>query len=57
MVERGAEVAYAICVDEGAWTSKRDRSMFEEHLVWDTVCSCGTEHGVDVLVHRASGDQ
>lgn len=57
MVERGAEVAYAICVDEGAWSSKRDRSIFDEHLLWDTICPCGNEHDVDVLIYRASGDQ
>jgi hypothetical protein len=57
MVERGAEVAYAIFVDEGAWSSKRDRSIFEEQLLWDTTCPCRSDHGVDVLIYRASGDQ
>lgn len=57
MVERGAEVAYTIVVDEGAWSSKRDRSLFQEHLIWHTECPCGRAHGVDVLIYRASGDQ
>jgi hypothetical protein len=56
MVERGAEVAYAICVDEGGWTKRRDRSMFEEHLEWDNECPCGRDHPTDVLIHRASVD-
>ncbi len=54
MVNRGAEAAYAICVDEGGWTRKGDRSMFEGHLEWETKCPCGHDHAVDVLIHRVS---
>jgi hypothetical protein len=56
MVDRGAEVAYAICVDEGGWTENRDCSMFEEHLEWDTECPCGRDHPTDVLIYRAAAD-
>jgi hypothetical protein len=52
MVARGAEVAYAICIDEGGWTTARDRSMFEERLEWSTECPCERDHIVEVLMHR-----
>jgi hypothetical protein len=54
LVDRGAEVAYAICVDEGGWSSERDRSRFGKVLEWRTECPCGRDHAVEVLVHRVS---
>jgi hypothetical protein len=56
MVDRGAEVAYAICVYEGGWSTMRDRSMFEQHREWDTDCPCGRDHPVDVLIHRVASN-
>jgi hypothetical protein len=54
MVDRGAEVAYAIFLDEGGWSMRRDRSMFETHREWETDCPCGRHHQVEVLIHRVS---
>jgi hypothetical protein len=54
MVARGADVAYAICIDEGGWTTARDRSMFEDRLEWRTECPCGRDHVVEVLMHRVA---
>jgi hypothetical protein len=53
MVDRGAaEVAYAILIDEGGWSMRRDRSMFEMRREWETNCPCGRHHQIEVLIHR-----